>query len=962
MKFSKLLLVFFCVAQCQAQEYAFQQYGLKQGLPQSQVRAINQDCEGFLWVGTLGGLAKFDGARFDVFSVDDGILSNRITFIEFFGDTMVVGHENGVSIRINSGKFQAIQQSDKSALGKFTCSIIFNGKIYVGSNGLGVFRLDKNKLTPLEPRFLKQEQENYFKQIRRMILLKDKVIFGTKEGIFYTNDFLLYHTITASETWSVTDFFIHNERCIVSTFSSGVFSANLDDFFQGDFQKESEENAELIYQIRPGSWGIVPVDRAVRSGLPDGIVSAVFRDRNQVLWFGTEGKGLYKFLGYAFRKMVDVDQIVMSISSDNKKLYCGTFNNGVFSVNLNTGLAQKENNLPSERSWSSLHSSNNKLWFGVSNELFLKENDAWTKITGRRDGPILEADIVALHEDETGTIWIGTRRELIYFKRGEFIQVATKKNQFSSIRSIKSQRNNLYVATKTALFIINRDNLQIQEVDFQKKNLSLTSLEFDFFGNLWIGSEEGIFLYTNNEIRSLDYSERSASKFVNFIVRSEKKMFVGTNNGLFCFEDFDKEIKHLSIMHYNESYGLTSSETNLNAGFLDAHKRLWFGTSDGLFLFSPDDLNPELLKYSPNLLLENLWVNYNVRLSDFRLENKLVLKHNENRLRFLFRAVDLHKAENIKYQYFLVGFDEDWSPATEIREMAFNQLAPGQYTLKVRALNANDSFSNIIEIPFEINKPFFATWWFILLVILLSGLLVFTALRIRVNQIRRQETQERLELTNRLNLLEQQSLNASMNRHFIFNALNSIQYFINSQDKLSANKYLSKFAQLIRKNLDSSASNVNTVTLAEEVQRLELYLSLEAMRFDNSFSYSFDIHEAIDAEDLLIPPMLFQPFIENAIIHGILPNSNQTGRIVFSAYMDSDIVVFKIADNGVGYSKSLKHKETNGDHFSHGTSITKSRIEVIRQISGNHIEMLGPRDIVNNKGEILGTEVFIKMG
>jgi ligand-binding sensor domain-containing protein len=957
-----LLLIFFFVAQLQAQEFAFQQFALKQGLPQSQVRAINQDSDGFLWVGTLGGLAKFDGARFDVFSVDDGLLSNRITFIDFFGDTMVVGHENGVSLSINSGNFQAIQQTDKSALGKFTCSIFFQGKIYIGSNGLGVFKIENNKLVSLGGRFSEPEQENYFKQIRRMILLGDKVVFGTKEGIFYTTDFSFFQNIEATETWSVTDFLISKDRCLISTLSSGIFSADFDSFFQGRFQIETDENAEFLYHSKQSSWGFVPVEQAVRKDLPDGIVSAVFRDRNKVLWYGTEGKGLYKFLGYAFRKIVDLDEIVMSITSDNKKLYCGTFNNGVFSININSGLAQKENSVPSERSWSSLYSSDKKIWFGVSNELFLKENEVWKKVNGKRDSPLSEADIAALHEDENGVIWIGTRRELFLFKGGKFIQVANKNNRFSSIRSIKSQKNRLFVATKTALFIINADDMQVQEVEFKNKNLSLTSLEFDFFGNLWIGSEEGIFLYANKEIRALDYSQQGASKFVNFIVRSDKKMFVGTNNGLFCFDVFDQELKDLSVMHYNESYGLTSPETNLNAAFLDKQKRLWFGTSEGLFLFSPKDINQHLVKYRPNLLLEDLWVNYGTRIADFRGNNSLVLKHHENRLRFLFRAVDLHKAENVKYQYFLVGLDEDWSPATEIREVAFNQLAPGQYILKVRAFNGNDSYSNRMEIPFEIKKPYFATWWFILIILILSGLLVFSALRFRVNQIRRQETQDRLELTNRLNQLEQQSLNASMNRHFIFNALNSIQFFINSQDKLSANKYLSKFAQLIRKNLDSSASGVNTVTLAEEVQRLELYLSLEAMRFDNSFTYSFIISDDIDAEDLLIPPMLFQPFIENAIIHGILPNANKVGCITFSAYMDGNIVVFKIADNGVGYSKSLTQKQTNGDHFSHGTSITKSRIEVIRQISGNHIEMLGPRDVVNDQGDVLGTEVFIRMG
>jgi sensor histidine kinase YesM len=150
-----------------------------------------------------------------------------------------------------------------------------------------------------------------------------------------------------------------------------------------------------------------------------------------------------------------------------------------------------------------------------------------------------------------------------------------------------------------------------------------------------------------------------------------------------------------------------------------------------------------------------------------------------------------------------------------------------------------------------------------------------------------------------------------MNRHFIFNALNSIQYFINTQDKLSANKYLTKFAQLIRKNLDSSASGENLVPLSEEIQRLELYLTLEAMRFEGRFKYTFEIDPEIELEEIRIPPMLFQPFVENAIIHGILPLEQLAGEIAFKAeLLNENFIEFTITDNGVGYSKSLKEKNS----------------------------------------------------
>ena len=119
--------------------------------------------------------------------------------------------------------------------------------------------------------------------------------------------------------------------------------------------------------------------------------------------------------------------------------------------------------------------------------------------------------------------------------------------------------------------------------------------------------------------------------------------------------------------------------------------------------------------------------------------------------------------------------------------------------------------------------------------------------------------------------LEQQTLNASMNRHFIFNALNSIQYFINTQDKISANKYLTSFAKLIRKNLDSSSSGNNLIPLSDELERLELYLSLEHMRFQSKFDYNIFIQPKVTSESILVPAMFMQPFVENSIWHGVLP-------------------------------------------------------------------------------------------
>jgi len=205
-------------------------------------------------------------------------------------------------------------------------------------------------------------------------------------------------------------------------------------------------------------------------------------------------------------------------------------------------------------------------------------------------------------------------------------------------------------------------------------------------------------------------------------------------------------------------------------------------------------------------------------------------------------------------------------------------------------------------------------------------------------------------------VLEHQSLNSSMNRHFIFNALNSIQYYMNKEDKLSAHKYLSRFAKLIRMNLDSSMSNL--VPVSEEITRLDLYLQIELMRFEDKFDYTISIADDIDTESIEIPPMLLQPYVENSILHGILPG-NKSGRIDIRVEHNSEQhIVFSIQDNGIGIEASkAKKNDKKNPHVSRGTSITAQRIQLLGAMNNINISIKGPFDVKNAENEVLGTRV-----
>lgn len=978
LKFLAIIILIVACGLARAQEYAFREYSLKQGLPQSQVMAINQDADGFLWVGTLGGLARFDGSNFDVFTVENGLLNNRITFIKFVNNTMYVGHENGVSIFLGKGKFKSISSPKIKDNTKLSDLIEFQGKILVSSNGSGLFELKNEKLISIKHNIEDEELSGEFERIRKMAVYNDKLYFGTRGGLFMTHNFREFTHSTFSEDWSVSDIHVSdNDGFYVTTYNAGAYRFNssktifhpkpLSDLNCSQIIVESDNSYWLLTEsneIRRSSKSFRFLFTQI-SGLPKENISTIFIDNNSSLWIGTEGRGLIHFLGTAFTKYTNVEAPVLSINQDKQgRFWMGTLNDGLFYFQ-NGIWARYENEFLRDNSvWCSVNDPYDGIWFGTNTGLLNIQNGKPIWHTTSSNSELSDNKINALHVDANKYIWVGTRKGLAYIKSNEVhrFEPANNPEMLHLIRDIESKNQELYVATKTALLSIEMRSRKVEPHVISGLSPTFSCLEFDHNNNLWIGTEEGLFVMIDNEIKAIEFSSKSADRFINFIIRKNKQMYVGTNNGVFLLSDFANDLSTFKQRHFAESSGLMGTETNINSAYFDASGQLWFGTSEGVYSFQSKLLNEALETYKPKLFLSDFQVNFvSTELADDA--STLTLKYNQNRLRYTFRVIDLHDADGVVLEYQLGSDFEDWVPAGSESEISFNQLAPGSYTLSVRAKSSNGNYSDVLVFQFKINQPYYASWWFILLMMMGLGLITIAVVRYRIQQIRTKENQERLELTNRLNSLEQQSLNASMNRHFIFNALNSIQYFINTQDKLSANKYLTKFAQLIRKNLDSSASGENLVPLSEEIQRLELYLTLEAMRFEGRFKYTFEIDPEIELEEIRIPPMLFQPFVENAIIHGILPLEQLAGEIAFKAeLLNENSIEFTITDNGVGYSKSLKEKNSTGDHFSHGTTITKSRIEVIRKISGDVIDLDGPKDLMNESNQLAGTIVRIRIG
>ncbi|MCY1523813.1 Histidine kinase [compost metagenome] len=271
---------------------------------------------------------------------------------------------------------------------------------------------------------------------------------------------------------------------------------------------------------------------------------------------------------------------------------------------------------------------------------------------------------------------------------------------------------------------------------------------------------------------------------------------------------------------------------------------------------------------------------------------------------------------------------------TKNRRLELSSLEPGNYTFEVAAKSQGNQWSEPARFHFTLKEHFWQTTWFISIWLVAGAFLLYI---ITVNITRRQKNkeQQQLLLKNKTLMLEQRALQAMMNPHFVFNVMNSIQHYIHTSNTSSANKILTGFARLIRKNLEICTKSY--VNLEEEIDYLNLYLSLEKNRFGDKFNYRLEVAPGIDREESLIPSMLLQPYIENAIWHGIMPKEEGGEVFIQIDRQEENYLQINIIDNGIGIENALQQKKSG--HQSKGMDLTRERINLLNKIEAKPIHL-----------------------
>ena len=977
-RFLVSIFVLFISLSTHAQHYNFISYSIEDGLVQSQIRAISQDNDGYIWIGTLGGLSKFDGINFENFSTNDGLLNNQINAI--YNDSkgnIWLGTQGGVSV-FNGTTFKNYQFKEELNQ-NFVLSISEDktGKIWLATDGGGIIYMDDTRfnyiILPNGP------DNNYIRNI--FVDEKDNKWLATRNGVSIIDaEMNIKDTI---KDVNATQVFVDKNNVWCSTFGDGAIQLT-----KNRHRRHSIETGLISNHIRAftkrvdGSIWFVSKNGVSKyfngniknftskDGLNDNNIKAILEDVEGNLFLGSDGGGLIKFTNENFISYTEDDvigsNVVMSVLEDfNTNIWVATYGQGV-GVFTSKGfvLFNTEDGLGNNTVWCSMVSKDKNLWVGTSNGISVFDGNKF-KTYSTKEG-LKGKKVYALQEDSNHNIWIGTK---------EGVSVLNKLNDSISNLGIGRNISDIFIEDEKYIWFCSSDglfkyNVQTKEaiVYTDKDGLPNKSVVNIVKNNnvYWIGTRNGLAILSEGKISTIKIPGNYASNNINFLeLDGFNNLWIGTNFGLYQLNILDKlEFPETDFIRYSNLDGLKSLECNQNASYIDSENNLWFGTNHGLMKHPLNSKNvavilPKVQIKDIRLFFEKKDLSkYAKGIDDFtNLPVDLVLKYNKNHLTFDFVGIYHTSPDKVKYRFKLEGFDENWQPITPSTFVTYSNIPFGDFTFKLSATTDLKHWTKPVRFSFTIKPPFWFTWWFYLACIFSVTTIIWLIIKQRKKLEHDKRATQLIIDKSKMLKLEQQALNSSMNRHFIFNALNSIQYYINRQDKISANKYLSSFAKLVRKNLDSSL--VNEIYLDDEIERIGLYLKLEEMRFQDKFDYEINIDKSIEPQTIKIPSMLLQPFIENSIWHGILPRDKK-GQITIDAIRRDNKLIIDIIDDGIGIDKSLANKKGKPQHHdSKGMEITKGRIELIGKISNKECSVEGPTQIYNEKNEIAGTKVSI---
>lgn len=901
----------------------FKIIGEAEGLKYNLIRKIVEDKQGNIWLSVYGnGIAKYDGKKFTYYSKKQGLVHDAVRSMYFSekDNCMVFGTEDGLSV-FDGKKFKNFDVKTNNPFGNFQVNFISNysDKIIFGINHENLYELkiSKNNIENSKVvKFRNPKTINY-----------SGFIDGDN---FYNRNFFNEFEVQNLKTNQkqsygkcpvIWDFAVDKEKSVytscweVNTPTGGIFKL------------QNGKSTDLSKQLH----------------IPTCQFWCLYYDQTtEQLWAGSVDKGLFAIdlsqkISYFGKEELGVDKPeINSFWIDSKGCIWYGGNNFIAKKNPTNDVTVLTNE---KLTIEILKLIKNK--FDPDNnwlKIFLKKSKNFT--------------CTSIKQDEFGTIWAMTNYGLIALNDNLKVIKFQYLQETGGVFNFIDSQNILLSQNYNFGYRIPIQNLeQYKKILYKGKPICLDASKISKSKNrLWIASySKGLLLFENGVIKSMtDLGFLSDKNITDVIVDNQQNIITGTVNGKIYFSRWkNQHLQHLKVLspdeeiignsiffirQYGDYYlvgtnrGITLLKNYKRVKFIDLSenltqtrytdaqidykgKQLMLSYENGLISLDLEKVLIEQIVNSPTHI-KSIKINQ----KEFPVSHNLNLEYAQNNLEINFNSNNLYDAIKNRYRFKIIGLTDDWSAYTSENSIKLFGLKSGNYQLIIEGKNiGTNEIIAPTTISFTIYPPFWQTGWFIGFLALVLIVTIFIYVKRKIKNIK-----HKADLEKRIAETKLQALQSQMNPHFVFNAMNSIQNFVIDNQTDDALWYMGEFSKLMRQTLNFSSKT--TIRLEEEIDYLKRYIELENLRRKYKITYSLTIDKAIDTQEILIPPMLIEPLVENIFVHAF-DNTTKEGKFEIEFKLIEDKFICTIADNGKGFDNRVKS--------SKGLKLIQERLQLL---------------------------------
>ncbi len=966
-------------------DFKFRYLTMKDGLSDDYVTAILQDKNGFIWLGTSNGLNRYDGKGIKQFFHDhanpNSLISNRIW-------EMLVDHKNRIWINTPNGlccydqytdSFTSFSHhpTDKNSLPESLANSLYLGidnKLWI-STYKGFYSVNDNM--QLQHESIPVWKADTLQLIQPIYRDNNNRLWTFTNRNIYQLDGKTMQPIKSFPSHSIgtTTNILQDklDRYWVTTAEGNLFQFNENSGHFSAFKlpvKERSLYAAYQWHDNDNSWLIIPgfsltlinIKTLESVSFPPNIYNKtgyqgtfwtkMFTDKDNRIWMGYE-KGC-NVLQMSLQKTtiipmtlpgqlpyMEPDHFTTDLFHADQENYWVTTGRGILRYDHNWQFISYHKSLIPLSKTTLNETSYPYECKRYGNYLYLTGNFGlieWDLVSDHtRLIPLPEigktphfSNIAAISADE----WLlRTAQDGLYVFNAKK-KIITRHLKPGTINDsfIPEYITYLYQTSKGRIFITSKKELveydpkhdiffkhSLQENSIPVTDYYITALDEDDDGMLWIGSMKGIYLY--NPAKRKVIKQFPESKVMgpvhNILVDKENNVWCNTRSHIWCW------------IRKNERWTSYSSLDGLPADVYESVLQL---LPDSSIITG---IGEKMVQFAPGFLNQNINASSAVYITDVSTEksnisfagkttsqNKIVLEPGEKSFSVDFAVLNYDHPNAIKYLYKLVPVMKEFTENPS-GHLNFNYLPPGKYKLLVKGSDKLGNLTKKTDTLDIIIKPYwYQTVWFWILIAGTVAAFVFLLVKRRIAVIRREASLKR-----KISETEMAALKAQMNPHFMFNCINSIDAFIHSNDKYNATLYLNKFAKLLRNILDSSKHN--TVSFSKDIETLKLYIELEELRNDNKFKTIIDIDNELLESDYKVPPLIIQPFVENAILHGLKNKDGKDGLLEIRIKKQGETIEYSIKDNGIG--RSAAQLIAQNKDSSYGMQLSYDRIRLFNK-------------------------------